>query len=551
MPPICALGRFVTKEIQPAIPFIDLVGDPNENFYQLGLKDAEAAKLALLHIESLIKTPWQSVDTGLRFMAEGLFRSTSSWSKRFSPWLSAYAEGVGVKPERLMLAYLVPELSACMSKLMPSLPKSLFACSSLFYRNNEGKLSHLRTLDFPLGGSFDKNERIVRQQFKDQPIIISCGSAGFPYPSLTAMTSEGVTFALHQKFNDVFDASGTPIFELVQDMLIRCGDLKTTLGFLRKSKSLTTWSLHMGFKDGQVLEADISGDQLHYKTYNINQQHFLYFNNELIKPAKNQADLPPLNFSKYNQLREESATRKLKKLETRQERDPSKILKQWCTLETNKKFSFDVLTPASLHVVDLVPENAKLCAIVGQAPKVWQGQIQVHHDLWQVQKTKITSQGKAIEQKPLDKAWKHLLLAQSASDLGDTHQLHHHLQMALKKSRGSQMETTIELFYAIFTFIHESHPKILSQLANDTASLVEKLPHFLQDHAWLLVSRIERILSTPSSIVPAQLHHQRHMRLLEVERAIPDALFGTVIRGLIYPRIELLDVIHLHERLDP
>src|SRR5690606_6709211 len=107
------------------IPFIDLVGDIEENYYQLGLKDAEAAKLSLRHTESLIKTPWQNVDQSLRVLTQSLLFNQNKWKNRFSPWLKAYAEGLGQTPERLMLAYLVPEFTACLAKWLPRLPKSL------------------------------------------------------------------------------------------------------------------------------------------------------------------------------------------------------------------------------------------------------------------------------------------------------------------------------------------------------------------------------------------------------------------------------------------
>lgn len=536
---------------QRQIPFIDLVGDVDENFYQLGLKDADAAKLSLEHIESLIKTPWQRVDSSLRFLAQSLFRGSSSWNERFSPRLHAYAEGLGIPAQRMMLAFLVPELSACLAKWLPRLPKTLFGCSSLFHLDDQGEIVHVRTLDFPLGTTFDAHERIVRTQFQNEPTIISYGSAGFPYPSLSAITSEGVSFALHQKFNDVLDTNGTPIFELVQDMLVRCGDLKTTLGFLRKSRSLTTWSFHMGFKDGQVLEADISGDVLHYKTYKLEEKNHLYFNNDLITPAKNQNEITPLNFKNYNQWRRESANRKIAILAKKNHFDLENTLKTWCSLEKKKQFSVDVLTPTSLHVVALKPTSGELHAILGEAPKTWQGQIQSETKLFEQHshQTKIT--GKHKEPSDHDKTWTHLLKAQSARDLGDDHQLHHHLQMAIRKGKDTNLLPVIKLFHAYFVFLSEKHPRILSQVLNDVLELTPQLDKSFRDHAWLLISRLERVLGIGPSIVPAQISHPRLVKLLEVENAIPKKLFDLTIRGMIHPRIDLLDFIHVHERLDP
>ena len=538
-----------TSDLRP-IPFIDLVGDIEENYYQLGLKDAEAAKLSLRHTEALIKTPWHNLDQGLRVISQSLLFNQSKWKNRFSPWLKAYAEGLGQSPERLMLALLVPELTACLSKWLPRLPKSLLGCSSLFMLNDEDQLTHIRTLDFPLGTTFDIHERIVRTQFKDQPIITSYSSAGFPYPSLTAQTSAGISFALHQKFNDVFNPDGTPIFELIQDMLIRCDDLKTTLGFLRKSKSLTTWSFHMGFKDGQVLEADLSGDQLQYNVYQLSEHEYLYFNNDLIKPSAHQANITPLNLKNYNQWRRESAHRKLNKISKKKQSIPQ-ILKTWTTLENRKKMSLDVLTPSSLHVAAMLPHRGEIHCVMGDAPKTWQGQIQSHIGLWNTAGARPHINGKYQTLGNLDRVWHHLMSAQTAHDLGDVHHLHHYLQMAIRRSRDHGINATIELFHHIFTFLTEKHPRVLGQMVKDIIELTPKLDRSMRDHAYLMLARLERVLKLKPTIFPAQINHPRLARLLEVENAIPDAIFGTVIRSSIHPRIDLMDVIYVHEQLNP
>ncbi len=536
-------------KIDDSIPFIDLIGDMEENFYQLGLKDAEAAKLSLKHTENLIKTPWQGLDAGLKFLAESLFKGSKSWKTRFSPWTKAYAEGLGMTQEKFLLILLVPELSASFSKWLPRLPKTLLGCSSLFYKDEDSQLNHLRTLDFPLGENFGKNERLLRTQFKDQPTIVSYGSAGFPYPSLSATTSEGLTLALHQKFNDVFDPTGTPIFELVQDLLIRCGDLKTCLSFLRKSKSLTTWSLHIGFKDGQVLEADLGGSELIYQTYQLNDHDYLYFNNRLIDDKKINHDQPPLNFQLYNQYRSDSAKRKLKKFSDKKIKT-NDLLKAWTTLESRKSHGLDVLTPSSMHVVALNPSKASLKAIKGHAPKTWQGMIQEETGLWGKDKRQSHTHGKEKKLSDIDKAWRHLMHAQSFHDLEDLHKLHHHLQLAKRKIKGFGLEPTIKLFSLVFTFLSEENEKVLSQIAQDTLDLVPALDKSLVDHAWLLIFRIEKILNIPSSVFAAQIHQSSLAKLLEVEASIPNVVFKRVIRGLIQPRIELLDIFYLHQRID-
>lgn len=234
----------------------------------------------------------------------------------------------------------------------------------------------------------------------------------------------------------------------------------------------------------------------------------------------------------------------------KKENNIHKVLKTWTTLEKRKSAGLDVLTPFSLHVAALVPARGEIHAVMGPAPKTWSGSIQIEQDLWlRERKTKIEAKAKNLS--TLDKAWKNLLHAQSAHDLGDEHGLHHNLQMAVTRTKDTSFEYATKLFYYYFTFLHEKHPRILSQLLSDVLEIAPKLDKSLIDHAWLLIYRLERILDLRVSIVAAQIHHPRLARLLEVEAAIPNALFDKIIRGLIHPRIDLVDIIYLHERIDP
>ena len=93
------------------------------------------------------------------------------------------------------------------------------------------------------------------------------------------MNSYGVSVALHQKYTDHFNIKGTPIFEIAEEMLLKCGDKKSVLSFLKNSESLTTWGLYIGFSDGQVLEVDLRGEEILVNEFRLEENQILYFNN--------------------------------------------------------------------------------------------------------------------------------------------------------------------------------------------------------------------------------------------------------------------------------
>ena len=290
----------------PNLPLIRLIGDSIDNFYQLGLKDKENHSNILSHLNSLIKTPFSKVDLTIRHLAKATLKQGFTHLPEFQKKMKAYSEGLGIAKEELTLSLLVPEIVSFLSTWVPGIPTSLLGCSSYFaWDDKTDSPIHGRVLDFPLQGSFDKNERVIWSKLDNGPATLSYSSVGFPYPSITAMTEYGVSFALHQKFDDLFNPNGTPIFELIFNMLQKCGDLKSTLEYLKKNESLTTWAFYMGFSNGEVLACDVMGKDLCYKTYHAKAGQVLYFNNMLIDQARysKQKDFMPYGVQQYNQMR--------------------------------------------------------------------------------------------------------------------------------------------------------------------------------------------------------------------------------------------------------
>src|SRR5690606_17746509 len=133
----------------------------------------------------------------------------------------------------------------------------------------------------------------------------------------------------------------------------------------------------------------------------------------------------------------------------------------------------------------------------------------------------------------------------------DVHHLHHYLQMAIRRSRDHGLNPTIELYYHIFTFLSEKHPRVLGQMVKDILELIPKLDRLMRDHAYLMLARLERVLKLKPTVLPVQPSDPRLARLLEVENAIPEAVFNLVLLSFIHPRIDLMDIIYVHEQLNP
>lgn len=112
---------------RPFLPHISLIGDPEENFYQLGLKDQENFSSNQNHLNSLLKIPLPTVDTFLKQAMATFSRSLIKDKSQLFKLLNAYAEGLDVPLKQVTHSILLPEIMSCLNKWIPGAPLKLFA----------------------------------------------------------------------------------------------------------------------------------------------------------------------------------------------------------------------------------------------------------------------------------------------------------------------------------------------------------------------------------------------------------------------------------------
>ena len=162
-------------EITP-IKLHELIGDPLENFSQLGAQDKKYFKKTRLHMESLLSTPWKITDQIVRNSLKALIKNYPNKSSPLDPWLKSYAEGLHISLEDLRFFLFLPELVSSLAKWFPHtpIPASMMGCSSFLYTEDTSKM--LRILDFPLSTSYTDGERAVLYHFPNSPKIFSAKS---------------------------------------------------------------------------------------------------------------------------------------------------------------------------------------------------------------------------------------------------------------------------------------------------------------------------------------------------------------------------------------
>lgn len=533
---------------------ITLIGDMDENFYQLGLKDRESGKEVHTDVKRMLSTSIKSVDKVIVETAKQVLKNTMLKNSEQTRHLKAYSEGMGAPLEDVFYVMLIPELVSAMSKWAPSLFKGTLGCSSYFMRNENQSVVHGRILDFPLQGSFDKNERAILYDVNGMPKTLGFGCAGIPYPSITLMTEDGITLALHQKFTNVFNRDGQSIFELIINLIKSANDKKAVLDFLSKNKSLTTWCLYMSFKNGDVLAVDIMGDSVYANEFTLEENQILYFGNKLENPSMNQENFLPLGFHQFNLMREEIAHKKINHFLKRKKRSDEDLIKMMSTPyeQTFKHhnyshYNIDPLTVSSIKIVTMNPTESKSLFITGDAPKVYRNNlIEINNTFTDPSIESIKEKKYSPTHENFYQGMRSIMEAQIGFDLRDSQKIYHHLQFAIDHLDNRIEQGMAKFYFLVAQYMYETHEKVLSNILHDFKNLEGKLPQTLNDHCLLFIGRLEKILNLHPSVQVDCIKNQKVREILERERNIPRLLFHLSTRMMMLPRMDLMDIIYIH-----
>ncbi|MBY0414563.1 MAG: hypothetical protein K2Q18_10370 [Bdellovibrionales bacterium] len=534
---------------------ITLIGDIDENFYQLGMKDRENGKLVHHDVKMMLRTPWKPINKVIEEIGKAVIKNSLLKKSDNFLHLKSYAEGAGISIEECAYVMLIPELVSSMSKWAPGLIKGNLGCSSFMLRDNIGDVIHGRILDFPLQGSYDRFERAISYNFNGMPKLLGFGSSGIPYPSITLMTEDGITLALHQKFTNNLNPQGMSIFEYIFKLAKNARDKKSVIEFINSHQTITTWCLYMTFKDGEVLACDLNGTSAFINELTIPDTGILYFCNHLEDKSINQRQFLPLGFDQYNLMREEIATLKIHKLMKKTKSQPSSfdILKMMSTPldqklsdETFKNYKLDNVTTSSLSIMTMNPTKESALYLEGSAPKIFSNNVsEIKNAFSRPQKEAVKVKDKEVVDPEYKQGLFYMMEAQKGFDAHDSSALYHNLQMAIDHLEHYPEKNIAHFYFLVAQYIYESHPQVHANLLTEFKKWEGNLPPYLNDHCLLFIGRLERILNLPPSMEEDKVETLKLREIYQKELKIPRIALHILSKGMIIPRIDILDIIYV------
>lgn len=536
---------------------ITLIGDIDENFYQLGLKDKEHGKLVHEDVKAMLRTPWRPLNIAIEEAAKAVLKNSLLKKTDDFNHLKSYSEGMGLPLEQIVYMMLIPEMVSSVSKWAPGFIKGNLGCSSFMMRNDKGEIVHGRILDFPLQGAYDKFERAIVYDLKGMPKTIGFGTQGIPYPSITLMTEDGMTLALHQKFTNVFNPQGLSIFAFIFKLIQNANDKDSIIEFAKSHATITTWCLYITFKNGEALAMDLNGKDTFVNELIIPETGILYFCNHLEDKTINQRQFLPLGFDQYNQMREEIATKKIMRYMDKKKKQPDdlSLLQMMSTPLDQKlgdsdfsKFSLDNITPTSLTVMTMnASQNGEVFYVGGPAPKVFRDDIIKLSDVFgRITQTPCSiKKGSAVDLE-YHEGLSLMALAQKGFDSHRPVEIYHCLQMAVDHLENYPERHLAHFYFLVAQYIYETHTNVLANLLNEFKKFEGNLSPYLNDHCLLFIGRLERILKLHPSMEEDKIETPKLRDIYRLEMKIPRVLFHASTKKMILPRVDILDIIYLH-----
>lgn len=530
-----------------------LIGDANEAFYQLGLIDKNYLENHFEHLKTITNTGNSFIDSlinnGLGLYAKYTSGQIKEYAENFLPYLEAQ----NLSLSQLSQVMIYPELMTGLAQFLP-LNFVQLGCSSIFYKNKNKEILHLRVLDFPLHDTYTKADRFLFSDLPGSQKVFSIGPQGMPLHSLTATNEAGLSMSVHQKFDQHFNPNGTPVLLISNHLINKCKTLEEVKTEAKKFESMGSWGIHFCDENGKVLSLEYSKNKLSFKEHFLDENEFIYINNQLFDTPFGNA--LPASINMYNHERDNFFELVKKKISNRKtiidHTNFAEIIEKVSTdiLMKNNTNSIPFFTPSSVQISCLNLSQQSLTCINGDAPKSTDNGLIIVKDIFNSQKIELKENKINKKNKEIHLGKKALMQAQVAFDYKNIDQCYHHLQMAMDYLNGTSLSQIAQFYFIALNIFHLKNRKSLSDMIVKLKKIHDQLPEYLQQQSFLMQLRVQLMYGMPYTDIEKSLTHPILKNVWENEKNFMGWALQPILRKTALLRIDMFDIIYLHSRCE-
>ena len=508
------------KEKKTSLPFIVLAGDSQENYYRLGIKDRK-------HYDKIINprknlTPGEKINLlfykGLKVPAYTVLKRHPAFAKV----VRAYSEGLKIRSTEFAALILGTEW-ASIGRIRPFISfRSHFFGVSCFYRKGMNTCM-MGSIPFLRGTDIDGKERSILYKFHKRPVIFSCNTIGSPWPSFFAMNDKGLTLSFFQGGTGGFHLTGMPIFEIIDQILISNMTQKAALCFLKKTNTIGSWKINLGFSNGKILSAHMKGEEKSFENFDLTKKNIIllgntpkgFFFEKKGTPSKNPNHLKIFDFMNKTSTN---------KIHSEKNLDVGKFSCYSCLFD-----------PMGLTFSRQGQKNLYLS-----------GSYESLSDIWTKPIMELKRNKQSQEELNYRKGIQAFLSSQACFAKKDWHPAYHHIQMAIAILKGRPEESICQFYFLLFEFINNHSKKTHLRLLAEFEKLPDKLPNTLKKHCLLFIWRIKYILKVDT----VKDREGIDKKIFIIESKIPRIFLPLFVEKSLLPAESFLNIFYTHQLIN-
>lgn len=460
------------------------INDTEESLYQLGLQEREAFERIYNRVVTILGDN-ELLSTLIEFTGRAKVILEYKQKTLFHQALRSYSEGLGIHPSKYLTFLLLIELAA-QKNIFPDLKALLPGCSSIF-ENKDGKMTHLRILDFPLVDLFENNQRFYHWKLEGRENILTYSSPGLALLFVNGIHHSGMSFSLHHKTSAHCNNAGKSIFEILFNTLFEARDLHRWKELLKNQSTFSKWGIYAVNAQGEVLACDLDHISFHKKNFSLFESPQLFFTNVSLHSHADESH----QFLKFTHSRQ---TWIKNELERKVKDHP---LDQYCDVgyQKNKTWHHPAATLASIGAYYINLTDGHIDFKVSESGPITKSDAIYRLELGSGQFQEIKPRGKET---PFEKAWKLAGHAQASFDKKDSELGYHQLQMAIAIMPDKTWKNIWDFFQIAWEFKTISNNQELSLIYEQVKKI--KLPPLLSDQRNLLILKFEKRLGLLKTI---------------------------------------------------
>ncbi|MGB0454752.1 MAG: hypothetical protein ACPGJV_13670, partial [Bacteriovoracaceae bacterium] len=459
---------------------IELIGNKDESFYQLGLKCRQPEKS-----DSTIAS-YLSIIPGFNHFKDKVFETLTQAMddphQSYRNFIQNFSEGKNENFESLILSDVIQELQSLDSPLLSK--KMLNQNQSFYFKCPEKQVFHF--IIHKQETNTEVQHQIINLNSSDGGSITSLWASTSPSSALQFFNSHGLSLSISQRESQALNPNGLPGYFVAYLLIESCKDLDSIESIAKELKTIGSWEFEVCHSDGDIVKIQFSKTKTTFSYHQVEQNKI-----------KQYSELFSENEKEY--LKQVNQKLRLKSYNVNNLIE--KFLEFHPIKNQGQKYPYSFRSWPSHGLSCLCLNHLELSLFEENCSHEDKIFILKRGD----KKSLSTSfSGKAIGSR-LKKNWEqnsHLIQTLKQMQLVDSYLLQrdfdesgHHIQLAKIYAKESELAPFLDFFHQVLLFFNTSDQKAYIGLYQDFEKLLKlNLSPALNFHSALFLLRITRFL---------------------------------------------------------